>query len=139
MTCAEFSVSTAVFRITHYKARWPTPAAQRLRFILDFAYATGLRISELVGVTLRSVHADDHDDHWLRGVGKGQQARQSGLAPTGQVRPAALSGSARTAGHAKHVDSDYQADWCHGFGEADWHISDPALGRDEAVLCNCGQ
>jgi site-specific recombinase XerD len=28
---------------------WTAPAAQRLRFILDFAYATGLRISELVG------------------------------------------------------------------------------------------
>jgi site-specific recombinase XerD len=28
---------------------WEAPAAQRLRFVLDFAYATGLRVSELVG------------------------------------------------------------------------------------------
>lgn len=53
---------------------WDTPAAQRLRFILDFAYATGLRASELVGVTLKSVHVDDHDDHWLHLVGKGSKA-----------------------------------------------------------------
>ena len=44
---------------------WTAPAAQRLRFILDFAYATGLRISELDEVSLRSVHVDDRDDHWL--------------------------------------------------------------------------
>ena len=55
--------------------------AQRLRFILDFAYATGLRISELVGVTLRSVHADDHDDHWLRLVGKGSKPGKVALPP----------------------------------------------------------
>ena len=60
---------------------WTAPAAQRLRFILDFAYATGLRISELVGVTLRSVHADDHDDHWLRLVGKGSKPGKVALPP----------------------------------------------------------
>lgn len=60
---------------------WTAPAAQRLRFILDFAYATGLRISELVGVTLRSVHIDDHDDHWLRLVGKGSKPGKVALPP----------------------------------------------------------
>ena len=56
-------------------------AAQRLRFILDFAYATGLRISELVGVTLRCIHLDDHDDHWLQLVGKGGKLGQVALPP----------------------------------------------------------
>ena len=60
---------------------WTTPAAQRLRFILDVAYATGLRISELVGVTLRSVHVDDRDDHWLRLVGKGSKPGKVALPP----------------------------------------------------------
>jgi len=60
---------------------WTAPAAQRLRFILDFAYATGLRISELVGVTLRSVHVDDRDDHWLRLVGKGSKPGKVALPP----------------------------------------------------------
>jgi integrase len=31
---------------------WQPAAAQRLRFVLDFAYATGLRASELVNATL---------------------------------------------------------------------------------------
>jgi site-specific recombinase XerD len=60
---------------------WTAPAAQRLRFILDFAYATGLRISELVEVSLRSVHVDDHDDHWLRLVGKGSKPGKVALPP----------------------------------------------------------
>lgn len=60
---------------------WTAPAAQRLRFILDFAYATGLRISELVQVTLRSVQVDDHDDHWLRLMGKGSKPGKVALPP----------------------------------------------------------
>ncbi len=31
---------------------WSEPAAQRLRFLLDFGYATGLRPNKLVGATL---------------------------------------------------------------------------------------
>jgi len=50
---------------------WAPPAAQRLRFLLDFSYATGLRASELVGATLGDIHTDDHGDHWLHVVGKG--------------------------------------------------------------------
>lgn len=60
---------------------WTAPAAQRLRFILDFAYATGLRISELVGVTLRSVHVDHHDEQWLHLVGKGSRPGKVALPP----------------------------------------------------------
>jgi site-specific recombinase XerD len=37
---------------------WPAPAAQRLHFLLDFGYATGLRASELVGATLGRVETD---------------------------------------------------------------------------------
>jgi site-specific recombinase XerD len=58
---------------------WDAPAAQRLRFILDFAYSTGLRASELVGVTLKSIHTDGHDDHWLHLVGKGSKAGKVAL------------------------------------------------------------
>jgi site-specific recombinase XerD len=46
-------------------------AAQRLRFMLDFGYATGLRISELADATLRSIEVDAAGDHWLHVVGKG--------------------------------------------------------------------
>ncbi|VDB02136.1 Tyrosine recombinase XerD [Klebsiella pneumoniae] len=50
---------------------WSEPAAQRLRFMLDFGYATGLRASELVGAVLGNVRLDEHGDHWLHLVGKG--------------------------------------------------------------------
>ena len=60
---------------------WDVPAAQRLRFILDFAYSTGLRASELVGVTLKLVQMDAHDDHWLHLVGKGSKAGKVALPP----------------------------------------------------------
>ncbi|CAN5475763.1 phage integrase family protein [soil metagenome] len=60
---------------------WKVPAAQRLRFILDFSYATGLRASELVRATLRSVQTDSHDDHWLTLVGKGSKAGKVALPP----------------------------------------------------------
>ncbi len=50
---------------------WSWAAAQRLRFLLDFGYATGLRASELTGATLGDIHIDEHGDHWLHLVGKG--------------------------------------------------------------------
>jgi integrase len=37
---------------------WEVPAVQRLRFVLDFAYATGLRVGELFNATLGDVLAD---------------------------------------------------------------------------------
>ena len=60
---------------------WEVPAAQRLRFVLDFAYATGLRASELVGATLGSIERDTHDDHWLHVVGKGSKSGKVALPP----------------------------------------------------------
>lgn len=50
---------------------WSVSAAQRLRFLLDFGYATGLRASELVGATLADIRRDEHGDHWLHVIGKG--------------------------------------------------------------------
>ncbi|MDI9700812.1 site-specific integrase [Burkholderia cenocepacia] len=50
---------------------WSEAAAQRLRFLLDFGYATGLRASELTGATLGDIRIDEHGDHWLHLVGKG--------------------------------------------------------------------
>ena len=64
---------------------WNEPAAQRLRFILDFAYSTGLRASELVGLTLRSITTDSHDDHWLQFVGKGSKPGKVALPPLARL------------------------------------------------------
>lgn len=60
---------------------WSEPAAQRLRFMLDFAYATGLRISELVGAQLGAIDLDPHGDTWIRVVGKGHKAGKVVLPP----------------------------------------------------------
>jgi site-specific recombinase XerD len=60
---------------------WQPPAARRLRFVLDFAYATGLRASELVGAMLGSVRGDPHGDHWLHVVGKGSKAAKVAMPP----------------------------------------------------------
>lgn len=60
---------------------WDAPAEQRLRFILDFAYATGLRASELIGATLGDIRTDEHHCHWLHLVGKGSRPGEVALPP----------------------------------------------------------
>ncbi|PMS25477.1 integrase, partial [Paraburkholderia rhynchosiae] len=60
---------------------WAEPAAQRMRFMLDFSYATGLRASELVGATLGDLRTDEHGDHWLHLVGKGSRPGKVALPP----------------------------------------------------------
>jgi len=60
---------------------WSAPAAQRLRFLLDFGYATGLRASELIGATLGHVETDPRGDHWLRVTGKGKKRGSVALPP----------------------------------------------------------
>ncbi|WP_414449256.1 phage integrase family protein [Burkholderia sp. 22PA0099] len=60
---------------------WEPAAAQRLRFLLDFSYATGLRASELVGLTLGAIRSDARDDRWIHLVGKGGKAARVALPP----------------------------------------------------------
>lgn len=60
---------------------WERPAAQRLRFLLDFGYATGLRGSELVMVKLRSLREDGAGQWWLHLVGKGEKEGKVALPP----------------------------------------------------------
>ncbi|MDH6151381.1 site-specific recombinase XerD [Paraburkholderia sp. WSM4179] len=60
---------------------WSTPAAQRLRFLIDFGYATGLRASELVGATLGHVETNARGEHWLRVTGKGKKLARVALPP----------------------------------------------------------
>lgn len=60
---------------------WTTAAAQRLRFVLDFGYATGLRANELVTATLGDVDRDPHGAWWLDVTGKGTKAGRVALPP----------------------------------------------------------
>jgi len=64
---------------------WQVPAAQRLRFLLDFGYGTGLRISELAHATLRNIEVDPAGDHWLHLVGKGGKPARVTLTPLARV------------------------------------------------------
>ncbi|WP_340527762.1 site-specific integrase [Cupriavidus necator] len=64
---------------------WDAVAAQRLRFVLDFGYATGLRASELVGATLGGIEIDPHGDHWLNLIGKGAKAGKVALPPLARI------------------------------------------------------
>jgi site-specific recombinase XerD len=50
---------------------WSEEGAQRLRFILDFWYATGLRPSEMVHARLGAIEEDAQGDVWLNVIGKG--------------------------------------------------------------------
>ncbi|GJG96821.1 tyrosine-type recombinase/integrase [Cupriavidus pauculus] len=52
---------------------WTPDAAMRLRFVLDFGYATGLRAAELVGVTLGGIEIGARGERWLHLVGKGER------------------------------------------------------------------
>ncbi|WP_186124780.1 site-specific integrase [Burkholderia gladioli] len=60
---------------------WEPAAAQRLRFLLDFSYATGLRASELVGLRLGAIRSDAREDRWIHLVGKGGKAARVALPP----------------------------------------------------------
>lgn len=64
---------------------WEAPAAQRLRFLLDFSYATGLRASELVGARLGDIRIDERGAHWLNLVGKGGKPGKVALPPLARV------------------------------------------------------
>ncbi len=52
---------------------WSAAAAQRLRFVLDFCYATGLRNHELVAARLGDLRWDERDVIWLEVEGKGSK------------------------------------------------------------------
>ena len=75
----EWAIVHSVAEGLEWGGGWETRAAQRLRFVLDFAYATGLRISELVGTTLGQIEVDGHGDTWLHLSGKGGKAAKVAL------------------------------------------------------------
>ncbi|MCE4547576.1 MULTISPECIES: phage integrase family protein [unclassified Caballeronia] len=62
---------------------WSAQAAQRLRFILDFELATGLRANELIQARVGDVFFGDAADIWLRLIGKGRRAARVAVPPLG--------------------------------------------------------
>lgn len=60
---------------------WSERAAQRLRFLLDVGFATGLRAGELVAAKLRDVEVGPRGEYWLRVQGKGSKSGKVVLPP----------------------------------------------------------
>lgn len=77
----EWSMIRAVAEGLEMSYGWEPTAAQRLRFVIDFAYATGLRASELVGARLGMIEEDARGERWLHLVGKGSKAGSVALPP----------------------------------------------------------
>ncbi|MDR5880479.1 site-specific integrase [Caballeronia sp. LZ032] len=80
-TEGEWGLIRAIADGLEWSYGWSEPAAQRLRFLLDLAYATGLRAGELVSATLGDVRVSEHGDHWLHLVGKGSRPGKVALPP----------------------------------------------------------
>lgn len=83
-TSHEWSLIRTVADSLELRHGWSDVAAQRLRFVLDFAYATGLRAHELVGATLGQISWDARGDAWLKVVGKGSRTGLVALPPLAQ-------------------------------------------------------
>jgi site-specific recombinase XerD len=80
-TDAEWSLIRIVADGLEWSYGWAEPSAQRLRFLLDFCYGTGLRAGELVDATLGSMSQDTSGDWWLHVVGKGSKPGKVSLPP----------------------------------------------------------
>lgn len=80
-TQGEWRLARTIADALEWTHGWSVPAAQRLRFLLDFGYATGLRATEFVDARLGDVRTDQHGDHWLRVRGKGERDGKVGLPP----------------------------------------------------------
>jgi site-specific recombinase XerD len=80
-TDGEWQIVRSLAEGLEWSCGWEAAAAQRLRFLLDFAYATGLRAAELVTATLGDILTDANGDHWLRLIGKGSRPGKVALPP----------------------------------------------------------
>lgn len=80
-TTGEWALLRTIADGLEWSHGWGVPAAQRLRFLLDFSYATGLRAAELVGVTLGGIQPGAHGERWLHLTGKGAKGGKVVLPP----------------------------------------------------------
>ncbi|NPT60786.1 phage integrase family protein [Paraburkholderia elongata] len=80
-TAGEWELIRTIADGLEWSHGWALPAAQRLRFLLDFGYATGLRAGELVGVTLGGIESGARGERWLHLTGKGAKVGKVVLPP----------------------------------------------------------
>jgi len=70
-TEGEWSLLQAIAQALEFRHGWTPEAAQRLRFLLNFCYPTGLRAGEFVQSTLGDIKNDADGRWWLEVIGKG--------------------------------------------------------------------
>ncbi len=80
-TEGEWDLMLAVADGLEWSYGWSAAAAQRLRFLAVFTYATGLRAAEIVHAKLGDIVTDPHGDQWLALVGKGAKKGRVALPP----------------------------------------------------------
>lgn len=80
-TDGEWALLRVVADGVEWSGGWTVEAAQRLRFVLDFCYCTGLRAGELVGCTLALIRWDASGSGWIDLVGKGAKTGKVALPP----------------------------------------------------------
>lgn len=80
-TVGEWALVRTVADTLEWRYHWSPEASKRLRFILDFGRATGLRRDELVKITLGQIDADSSHQRWLNVIGKGHKAGRVALPP----------------------------------------------------------
>jgi len=117
-----------------------TPAAQRLRFLLDLDYATGLRAHELVTVTHRGHPCRCARRHVADRDGQGRADGQGGPAPAGAR---AVAPAAQAAGDAHALETGHAAGRNTGRRRCSarhggYHRHTPAAG-DATLLCAGGR
>lgn len=84
-TSGEWNLVRVVADGLEWSYGWRKEAANRLRFLLDFSYATGLRAGEFVGSRLGQIEDDGAGGHWLNLVGKGAKPGRVALPPLARV------------------------------------------------------
>jgi site-specific recombinase XerD len=80
-TAGEWALLRTVADALEWRYDWSIEASKRLRFILDFGRATGLRRDELVKITLGQIDAVSSHQRWLNVIGKGHKAGRVVLPP----------------------------------------------------------
>lgn len=80
-TTGEWGLLRAIAGGLEWSHGWSKSAAARLRFCLDFAYGTGLRLSEMTNAQLGNIQKDGHDDYWIYVIGKGGKRAKVSLPP----------------------------------------------------------
>jgi site-specific recombinase XerD len=82
---SEWSLIRVIADGLEWSYGWSKEATQRLRFLLDFCYCTGLRASEFTTATLGNIEVKPSGETWLHLIGKGSKAGKVAVPPLGRA------------------------------------------------------